>query len=300
MRGENHQTLRPDTAMEHERILWQFINAYDELSESEVDDIIEMNITEGVEGAIRRAIDGICSLLRIDVPSDEAVDEAINLAKSHRISEDHKKPMAAQSASSKASSPRYYGLVPTQRLGDKPSDSPLSLRDLMDDLLAANGLAPTDATALVSMWNKMKEENRIVTNPHLTIVHQKSLEADDQLSHLWSLCVDLSRTPAVYRLRLNQVVYNQRILALAMEPGSLSPLDKTVGNVSSQLAASMPISILRQLHITVATIDDGVKQIEAGDLVSRTRNGELKEDEGVVELKEGPLEVQAVLRGLFK
>lgn len=60
-----------------------FINSTHELTPSEVDNIVEMELGESMEDAVRRAIEGCVNVLGLDIPSDEKIQEALDVAKSY-------------------------------------------------------------------------------------------------------------------------------------------------------------------------------------------------------------------------
>ncbi|TFY82019.1 hypothetical protein EWM64_g1998 [Hericium alpestre] len=58
-RGDRHQTLRADPLVKtHEDVIWHFINTAEELADNEVDASIEMDLTDSLEDAIERAVNG--------------------------------------------------------------------------------------------------------------------------------------------------------------------------------------------------------------------------------------------------
>ncbi|KAF8813229.1 hypothetical protein BYT27DRAFT_7181408 [Phlegmacium glaucopus] len=65
-RDNNHQILRADTSTKsHEEVIWTFINSTQELTPSEVDNVIEMELREPLEDALRRAMQGCIIVMGI-------------------------------------------------------------------------------------------------------------------------------------------------------------------------------------------------------------------------------------------
>ncbi|KAF8811005.1 hypothetical protein BYT27DRAFT_7185117 [Phlegmacium glaucopus] len=65
-RDDNHQTLRANTSTKsHEEVIWTFINSTQELTPSEVDNVIEMELREPRMDALRRAVQGCVTVMGI-------------------------------------------------------------------------------------------------------------------------------------------------------------------------------------------------------------------------------------------
>ena len=175
-RGDNHQTLRADSsaAKSHEEVIWMFINTTEELTESEVDAIVDMDMEEGLEEAVRRAVDGVVRVVGVERPVEEKIKEALDVVKGY-------KPAVKQPDESakkgKTSGARYYGLLPE-----------LDLEKVLDELLEQADGGGAQARAKEA-FELLKKGGRVTKRPHVTVVHSKSLPEE---KNLWDECAKLN------------------------------------------------------------------------------------------------------------
>ncbi|TFK70668.1 hypothetical protein BDN72DRAFT_525109 [Pluteus cervinus] len=272
-RGDNHQTLTPED--DHEGVVWMFINQLEELSVGtqagpavadedgllrgvvgsgggEVDVCIEMDLQDedvggqeeqatSLDNSIRKAIVGVVKALKLEMPTEERIVDAITYAKSYvsptiiKAREDALKNLdkAEQSQPTKKEkkkTPRYYGFLPE-----------LHLAELLGKHVFAN-LEEDDR----KFWVELKDGKKVTTRPHVTIVHSKELpqrpsegqeeEANtpptpsqgddgerkltpDEAQVLWDRCVELKKLkkPAKFKFTLGHVVWNERIMAVTVD-----------------------------------------------------------------------------------
>lgn len=60
-----------------------FINSTQELTANEADNVVEMKLGESMEDAVRRAVEGCVDVLGLEMPSDEKIQEALDVVKSY-------------------------------------------------------------------------------------------------------------------------------------------------------------------------------------------------------------------------
>ena len=277
MRGENHQTLRANksTAKSHEEVIWTFINTTEDLAESEVDAVIEMDLEEDLETAVRRAAEGCVRVLQLEEPAEEKVQEALQVVRGYVPAT--KKPDELAKGKSgngkgKDSDPRYYGLLPEV--------------DLVDMLGQKLGTLSSDesqtAVPAIQSWGKLKDAGRVAKRPHVTIVHKNSLPGEVAL---WDRCATLHRLdePPLFKARLAHLVWNERVMALTVEGLEVVDGERGVGDGEKEgkvFLNTLEREVRDRLHITVGTESQSVPPIEAKTLVETFRKGELATENG--------------------
>ncbi|KAF9003365.1 RNA ligase [Cyathus striatus] len=240
-RGERHQSLRPDTEKSHEEVLWMFINTSEELAPSEVDACVDMDIEENLEQMVTRAATGIAKILKLQVPSEAKIKDAVAKAQTYT-------PTTRKEDKDKSKkSVRYYALLPE-----------VDLEGVIDGLVKN-----TTDDKLRAFWNTLKNGKRVTERPHVTIVHSKNMSTEHDL---WNQCETLYKmtTTPLFSGELKSLVYNDRVMAF------------TVENLQEghQFVSTLPHEVRERLHITVGTKDKDITPIEAKDLVEGWKRGE--------------------------
>ncbi|KAF8799416.1 hypothetical protein BYT27DRAFT_7263948 [Phlegmacium glaucopus] len=277
-RGDNHQSLRADTSTKsHEEVIWMFINSTQELTLSEVDNVIEMELGESLEDAVRRAVQGCVSVLGLEMPSDEKIQEALDVVKGYAPAV--KKPDHPKDK--KKLDTRYYGLLPE-----------VDLEELLDPILANEN---TD------FWTKLKADNRVTKRPHVTIVHRNSI---NQERELWDRCAALHemKTTSLFKGRLSNVVWDGRVMAITVEDfdleGSSSGGSDDEVQEGHEFVSKLPYDVRERLHITVGTKSEKVPAVEAKAMVQEWRkNGNAENN--IQSIKLDDLIVYGRIKGLM-
>ncbi|GJJ07053.1 hypothetical protein Clacol_001252 [Clathrus columnatus] len=262
IRGENHQSLRADEKKSHEEVLWMFIDKSEPLSESEVDDIIEMDIEEDLEANLMRAVEGLCRILEIPRPSEEKLGEALALATNYayrptkqEVTKAKKEKEVEKEKKGDTKLPRYFGILPE-----------IDLKQVIDGAISSMD-TENPATKLYKVINS---KNRIASRPHITIVHSKSLPAEQPL---WDSAMVLHRasSPPTFKFKIDYLVCNERVMALSVvdmnrdttqdgeEDSSVTPFFKAL------------TPFFNRLHITVGTADRDINPLEAKYLIEEWR-----------------------------
>ncbi|KAF8893696.1 RNA ligase-domain-containing protein [Gymnopilus junonius] len=284
-RGENHQTLRADTSKSHEDVIWMFINNTEELTASEVDDIIEMEVEEDLEQAVRRAVKGVAKALELEMPSEEKIQEGIEAVgwyepKTKKPDEKKKETKKGKVAGS-ASGARYFGLLPE-----------VDLIELLDERMQKDDVDE----GMRQLWAKLKEGGRVTKRPHVTIVHKNSMETEKPL---WDRCAALhavTPAPPLFKGKLKTVLCNDRVMALTAEDfvlvqGSANGQNQEGADFVSKLAHE----VRQRLHITVGTKAADIPAVEAKALVEGYRKGV---EDGVKVLQLEGVEFKGRVKGM--
>jgi tRNA ligase len=269
-RGDSHQALLADTssARAHEEVVWQFLQKMEGLSESEVDHCFDMDIEWDMEGAIRNAIHGIVPVLGLEMPNEEKIMDAIAVAKQYapainRLNKNKKTKDVVE--------PRYFAFLPEVDLHE----------------MVGNALAKATNEEGREFWEHLKNEQRVTSRPHITVVHTKALP---QESELWNLCLHLRQLSPSFRFRFGSLVWNDRVMAVAINGVESDDSE------ASRFVANIPRDVMNRLHITVGTRGAKVAPVEAKNLIEKWRSGNA---DGVRSLELGDLVGKGRLSGLF-
>ncbi|KAG6895054.1 hypothetical protein C0992_003348 [Termitomyces sp. T32_za158] len=268
-RGANHQTLRPDEHKGHEEVIWMFLNTREEFSDSEADAVIEMEVEEDLEAAVRRAVDGCVKVLGLEPPEESKIQEAIKAIEKYKPSvkkSDDKKKTREQA--------RYYGLL-----------AEVDLKEALSEKLAPLANASGVEGDAVGFWNVMREAGRVTQRPHVTFVHRNSLPEEETL---WKDCATLHamKQPPLFKIRLGHMVWNSRVMALTVDKldavAEEGAHDAEAVKKGNEFLAGLSEELTKRLHITVGTIDAEVKAVEAKALVEAFRQGETSDASGPI------------------
>jgi len=290
VRGANHQTLHGDAdAKSHEDVLWQFLRDTEPLNDGEADETIEMDISEDLEQALARAIDGVVRVLGLPRPELERVGVALAKARAYKPTLTGTK-QAKQAAAKAHPKPRYFGLLPE-----------IDLVDALDTQISRH---QERGMPLRDFWESLKTpegaHGRVTRSPHVTIVHSKEQKQQDRAPEsvmLWERCAALHAlaSPPMFRARLGHVVANERIMAATVEDLCVDDPEEDAGQEGAAFVSQLDHELRERLHITIGTMDASVLAVEAGALVHSFKKGE-KGMESV------PLEgvyVKGRIKGLF-
>ncbi|KAG6915576.1 hypothetical protein DXG01_010877 [Tephrocybe rancida] len=261
-RGTNHQTLRPDADKAHEEVIWMFLNTRQEFSDSEADAVIEMQVEEDMEAAVRRAVDGCVRILGLEAPSEEKITEALVAINAY-------KPKVKKADEKKAKDQaRYYGLL-----------AEVDLQEVLGTKLGALAHAQGVEGDAASTFAVLKGAGRVARRPHITIVHQNSLPAEQAL---WDGCAALHtfEPPPLFKLRLGHLVWNSRVMALTVD--DLDAVGEDGVARGKEFLAGLPAELTQRLHITVATKNTSVPAVEAKALVQAFHKGETSDESGEI------------------
>jgi tRNA ligase len=233
-----------------------------------VDEVIEMEWGETLEQAVKRAVDGIVKILKLPQPSEEAIQEGIETARTYAPKKLAKEETAGKNAKkAKEVKPRYYAFSPS---------TTLDLTALLNPICEKEGIA---------VWKQIMP--RVTPKPHITITHMKNREvkaSDDGPveAPVWDACeqfvqnsTDAEGNDIEFDVELRYVVWNERIMALTVD--SIIPVRSSLHEARQEEAQKfvdgLPQYTVDRLHVTVGTRDADVKPVEAKEVVEKWRNG---------------------------
>ena len=286
-RGENHQSLIAGT---HENVVRQFLKQAEELADDEVDVSVEMEWEASLEDSLARAVDACVRILGVRRPTAEQFGEALAVARAYRAKIVARKPPAAatEKGKKKEREPRYYGIL-----------AEVDLESVLKPRFEAG--APQAGR---EFWEKLVKDKRVAAQPHITIVHSKSLP---EQTDLWELCRSLqgegggaSHVPT-FVFRLGHVVWNTRIMAATVVDLAVSvdDADAEAKEKGLDLVLKLPAEVKERLHVTVGTRDRDVAPVEARALVWDWKQTGDAAGEGVGSLELNDVWVKGRVKGLF-
>jgi tRNA ligase len=252
-----------------------FINTTEDLAESEVDAIVDMDLEDDLEASVRRAVEGCISVIGLEKPEEGKIQEALDVVKGYVPAKKKRDDVRER----KDIRPRYYGL--------------LAEVELVEVLQQRLGLLGSDtsqvAVPAIQSLGKLIDAGRVSKRPHVTIVHQNSLPGEVAL---WDRCMKLHdlNKPPLFKGKLGHLVWDERVMAVTVEGLEVvddesedGGKDRKGNRLGREFLDSLSEEVRDRLHITVGTQSQGIPAVEAKTLVERFRMGKLNGC-GVLEL----------------
>ena len=247
-RVDNHQTLPADSSSNsHDDLLWLFINTAEELTPSEVDNVVEMKLGESMEESVKRAVEGCVTVMGLEMPSDEKIQEGLEIAKNY---------IPVKKPKEKKPNVLSYALFPT-----------VNLEELLDRAFA-NEDQPNK-----TFWSQLKSKHRISRRPHIKIVH--GWDRDTQ-GDLWNRCIALQEMstgiPPLFKGRLSHVLWDGRVMVITVEDFDVaSTLSES--NEGREFVSNLSDEVRSRLYILVGKKNTNVRLLEAMTMVQKWRSG---------------------------
>jgi len=284
-----------------------FLKAYEELTPSEVDHSIdlELNRDSRLEDMVSAAVDGLFEvktlvesggvLEGVEKPDGTKIKEVVqDILDNYKVNENVEQRQANEEKGQKQQkqpkkSPRYFGLIPD-----------ISAGKVIDEVFSGPGAQDPERIAGAAFFQKLECAKRVTEEPHITIVHQKALPAEQDI---WdkSIAVTKFSHAILFDCKIEAVVWDDRVMALAVENirigHSTAPESTKEGEeVAKEFLEAFPDEMKNRLHITVATASGEIKPVEGKNLMERWRGGE---KEGIRHVSVDDVVVQAKLKGLW-
>lgn len=255
-----------------------------------------------LENNLKVAVHALFPILGRPIPSSEEMDEAMRGAMGYRTT--LVKPLAGEP--SKAV--RYYALgvefdlEEICRAGLAPSETTITAGNEQGESMSKQGLG---------FLNRLVDTGRIISKPHVTIVHEKTVSDEialntsdfeanptasfgrkkGQAEQTWKACVALERLdePTLFDFEATGLVWNERVMTLIV--GNLRPhrvdlagpeaheradkdQKKEERDAALRVEQALCETLVDVLHVTVGTGDETIPPYEARGLVEAWRRGE--------------------------
>lgn len=255
-----------------------FLQQAEELTMDEVDEVIEMSLDDTPEQALRRAVDGCVRILGLEMPSEEKIKEALDVAAQYKVKIRNNE---TKHDKGKTKAPRYFGILPE-----------ISLSKLLREQLARDR-APESA---VKFFEQLQADNRLTARPHITVVHSNNKDTEKDL---WEACMSMQtlEQPPVFSFRLSNLLWNDRVMAITVDNLAVAgdqPGDEVAG---AKFLLQLTEVVKDRFHITVGTRRENVPAVEAKALAEDFKAQRL----GALEVfpLEGDVFTQGRLKGLM-
>lgn len=305
-RGDNHQTLRPDTTMdaEHEAVVSNFLHNYTTPDPTLFDKQIIISIEDDPRTALGKAVDGLAEVLNIKRPSEEEIDKALATAQSYKVTT----PFHGMARMGKAV--RYFGLAPE-----------MDIDSVVDDALKSD-MPQAAADSARSFMTSLREKKRITAKPHITLSHEKNVKAEQEANGegakpgphavAWDTCKTLAEKgiSPIYDFDVTHLAWDDRVMALVV--GNIRPQSKAAEDGrDAGLELVLPEEVELNLHVTVGTQWEEISAFESRSVVRAAREaiargvgtgegGEAVEGGGAVHwVAVGPLLGTGRVRGMY-
>ncbi|KAG8959575.1 hypothetical protein FRC03_007764 [Tulasnella sp. 419] len=280
-RGTNHQNLHYGS--EHERVLRTFIreaqpiDRLDGGDDDEVDDAltIEVKDEDTLEEDVKKVVNRLVELIKgLKRPSDEAIKAAVEAAKNYQAP---KKAEEEMIKSFREFSPRYFSIDPDINLCDLIKKALASPQEEWDQ---------DDLEEMRTFFKNLREEDRVTSNPHITIVHKSEL-GDEWCKAIWDMCMKLYKdiNPPFFTFRLGALVEDGDIMALTVDDLDVAEGAENIEEAKA-LLAEFSKTFRKKLHITVGTRDESVKPFLAQAMVYSWNSGKSGSEVKALKLKD--------------
>jgi tRNA ligase len=294
-RGENHQSLRPDMAdrMRHETIVKRFQSEFVPPEGGLFDEEIRLSVVEDPLTNLKTAVNALWPILgKSEIPDHEHLQQALKDASEYRIE-------IVKKLDGVPSNPvRYYAL-------SVELDLEQVVRSALLDMTGAQEEKEIRSEGTYFL-KRLVDTGRIISKPHITIVHQKNVEAeatarvDQHMSDplgmntgigpeqtMWKACLALDKleAPTLFDFTATGLIWNDRVMTLVVgnlrphhEPNAQGSDESEQSRSAYDAAAKVEEALCRTLtnvlHVTVGTADETIPPFEARGLVETWRRGE--------------------------
>lgn len=302
-RGENHQSLRPVKTGEHELILMRFFSQIEEFDpifnqngDAKFDDVVELDLSWDFESSLRCVVEQLVEVLELPKPTEGELETAIQATKGYKPALYKEMKVEGLDSGAKGGGKnkgvRYYGIAVE-----------VDLPSLLEEWFSNH-----PEVSHCKTYDLLKSKKRIETKPHVTLVHEKELEASEDAENakeveyatsLWEKCKTVSlrwgEEVVTAKLTLGPLlVWDDRAMCIQVSGVEYEGKDLKAEDVPNDDRKD-------SYHITVGTIGQDVRPVEGRWLLESALKGETVSRAGSqidkVEMK--PVEVKGRIKGLF-
>lgn len=231
-----------------------FIEKAEDLTEGECDVVVDMDLQESLEESVERAVNALCKELGLDFPSNELVKEGVEKAEGYVPT---KKAEAGKEKGKekKKKEVRYFAILPE-----------VDLSSVIEKRL--------EGESANEFWEQLKAKERVAKRPHVTITHNRSLPAEQDI---WDACkkVDTlsNQDTPLFWVRFSDLLWDGRVMALVVDDFGVH---EGGAEQAKNFRENLPDEVRTRLHVTVGTLSDDVPPVEAMGLVKAWGRGDTK------------------------
>ncbi|PWN35141.1 uncharacterized protein FA14DRAFT_144791 [Meira miltonrushii] len=277
-RGENHQTLRSTENKDYEQILWQFLRNLETFGSGEkgggdkghgdsaFDKHIRLSPNASMEQNLLKLIQELMPLLGLPIPDDKKVKVALQKALEYKVS------LKKEVKGAPLPRIRYYGLAIES-----------NIIDFLPDVLAPY---PTALEA----FEALKESNRIIQTPHVTLVHSSEVEGGSvSAKKRWETFSQLANNPnpPLFSMFIDLIAWDDRAMALG------------VSEVRSEGVPDLYTLQGQQWrpHVTIGTFAESIRPFEANRVLSEADAGQNEDNVHCVRFQSS-IRMQSRIKGM--
>lgn len=299
-RGDNHQTLRPDSSMdaEHEAVVSSFLHNFTTPEPTIFDKQIVVSVEDDQRAALRTIVDGLVDVLSIPPVSDQDLDYALDKARGYKTDT----PFHGFARLGK--SVRYFGLAPE-----------VDINAVVEEALRSP-VPKASAAHAKQFMTLLRTKNRVTLKPHITLAHEKNVAAEKETTGeegphavAWNTCKSLAEAAIspIYEFDVTHLAWDDRVMALVV--ADIRP--KATADRQKGERLILPSEVELNLHVTVGTQGEDISAFEsrgvvrvAREAIARGSNsgegGEATEGGGIVHWAAvGPITGTGRIRGMY-
>ncbi|CAG8471091.1 11481_t:CDS:2 [Acaulospora colombiana] len=234
--GDNHQSLTPDNP-DYEKVIWKFLKDFEPLDsnngvDDKIDHVIELEIHNDAKTNLMITIERLCSLLGVQMPSEDDTNTALKQASNYQPS--IRKFVSKKGHQKKSTNPSYFMIA-----------LELNVSKYISEFFAIHPNVDS------RVYEKLIRNKRIPDEHHVTLIHGANISEDRELWEQYkTMCAN--ELPKV-KVFINKLVFNEEVMTLV------------VNNIEPPHVRSTN----RVPHVTVGTIDNSVKPFYANEMLEK-------------------------------
>ncbi|CAI2167060.1 7588_t:CDS:2 [Funneliformis geosporum] len=256
-RGENHQSLTPSDS-DYEKVIWRFLEDFEPLdSNNNVDDQFDDVIDLDIANDIKTNLEIVIDRLQGIIGIEKPGEDAINNA----IDEiKNYKPSIRKRQSSQSANCAYVGIA-----------LDFNIRNFLTEYFKEHSQKDP------GIFKELVQRDRIKSTFHVTLINRKELKKGN--SELWKKCIAMCGQQV--KIYISKIIANAQIMALAVD--RFDPENVPYSNKCP--------------HVTVGTISDDVKPVQANSLCESVLRDKNSGNEGHIITLEKGLELTGTIKG---
>lgn len=255
-RGQRHQCIRvkDNEPFAYDMIIRRFMNEIapfnagsgppgvgganvQPTADEQFTECVSFSLTSSLDTNIATAVDALVRIIGAERPSDEALAAALEAARTYSPKVRKPVPPAPSGDPLEVRNTSYIGVFIPDNVGQLASE-------------LIEGLDPSARVVL----DKIKAAHRIVSNPHVTLIHAKDIDAHKDR---WVLYYEVAKNKPTCSLQVTGIAWSDVVMSLQVESLHSDAVDIEAQQGSGFFA-----------HITVGVTSANVKHYEGRMILS--------------------------------
>lgn len=261
-RGDRHQCLRIETPghFQYDTILTRFIKEGEPfqgaqsgegsfgVADDQFDEAVWLDIHKSMREILEQILHHLCPIMDVSMPSDPQISEALEVACTYQPSV--RKPLPKMEAENDP-----LAVHPSSYLGVFfPVKAHMLTKQVLEKA-ATNELS----TSARSMLENIEARNRVIQDPHITLIHRQDVESgktdQDTWDNLFKFATKHKGLHPSVDVKLSALLWNERVMAF--EVGAM---------YCGEWGSDKPLGFREKHHVTVGTAAKGINPFEANEL----------------------------------